>query len=94
MEKHDYLIFKKYLDAWHNETILLSNPNDIMDNEHFKAICQMGEAIVPYIINEIEEKPGILVWALNVIYGRTIGHGLTVTEACEKWVEWFKSQNK
>lgn len=81
--------FQKHLQAWEEKTKFLSSAAAIVNDSDFQAIIGMGVAAVPYIKDEIERKPSVLVWALNYIYGRKISNkqGLTISDACKQWVK-------
>ncbi|MBK5247292.1 MAG: hypothetical protein JJE49_08520 [Peptostreptococcaceae bacterium] len=84
--------FQNHLINWEKETIFLSSPKAIIENDDFQAIVAMGHSAVPYIIEEIENKPSTLVWALNLIYNRkiTTNQNATITDACKLWVKELK----
>lgn len=81
--------FQMHLQAWEEKTKFLSSAAAIVSDSDFQAIIGMGVAAVPYIKDEIERKPSVLVWALNYIYGRKISNkqGLTISDACKQWVK-------
>lgn len=91
------LLFKKFrfqnhLINWEKKTLFLSSTKAIIENEDFQAIVAMGHSAVPYIVEEIENKPSILVWALNFIYNRKITNNpnATISDACKLWVKELK----
>ena len=83
------LIFESYLMKWKEKTMLLSSTKSIVENEDFKSIVAMGKLAVPYIIDEIENTPSTLVWALNFIFNKKITNNpnTTIKEACKLWVK-------
>ncbi len=83
------LRFQSLYEQWRNDTRFTSSASDIVNNEAFKAIVAMGEAAVPYIVEEIDNTPSTLVWALNFIYQKKISNNpdTTVQEACRLWVK-------
>lgn len=85
--------FEKYFTNWQNETFFLSSSEQIINNENFKGIVSLGVKAVPFIIEEIERKPSVLVWALNFIYNKKISNNpnTTITEACKLWVKNLKN---
>jgi len=85
-------VFESYLMNWKEKTMFLSSTKSIIDNDDFKAIVDMGKSVVPYIINEIENTPSTLVWALNFIFNKKItdNPNTTITEACKLWVKELK----
>jgi len=85
-------VFDLHLMNWKEKTMFLSSTKSIIEDEDFKAIVAMGESAVPYIINEIENTPSTLVWALNFIFNKKITNNpdTTITEACKLWVKALK----
>lgn len=86
----DQLLFESYLEKWRRETQYLSSVTAITSHPSFLQIVNMGGNAVPFILNEIERKPSNLVWALNAIFHKKIGDGVTVTEACRLWIAELK----
>ncbi|GAB3910112.1 hypothetical protein [Mucilaginibacter boryungensis] len=87
--------FKKYLAAWKRETFVISNIDKIINNRNFLNIINMGDNAVPFILNEIHNRPSNLVWAMNLIFkGRISNNNLTINEACKAWVKWGLSTRK
>lgn len=86
------LRFENHLMNWRKKTLLLSSTKSIIENEDFKAIVGMGHSIVPYIVDEIENNPSTLVWALNLIFNQKITNNpnTTISEACKLWVKQLK----
>lgn len=84
--------FEKYFSNWQNETFFLSSTEQIINNKNFKGIVSLGVKAVPFIIEEINRKPSVLVWALNFIYNKKISNNpkTTITEACKLWVKNLK----
>lgn len=81
--------FNDCLSHWKMETMFASSPEEIIGNEYFKAIVDMGTVAVPFIAEELKRKPSHLVWALNAIYGTKISDDpqTTISKACELWLE-------
>ena len=84
--------FENHLINWVKKTLFLSSTNAIIEDEDFQAIVVMGHSSVPFIIEEIENKPSTLVWALNLIYNRKITNNpnATISDACKLWVKELK----
>lgn len=85
-------IFQFHLNNWESKVKFLSSTNAIIDNDDFKAIVNMGQHAVPFIIEQIERKPSTLVWALNFIFGRKITSkpDATIADASKLWVKELK----
>ena len=84
--------FENHLINWQKKTLFLSSTKAIVENEDFQAIVAMGQFAVPYIVEEIDNKPSTLVWALNLIYNRKITNNptATISDACKLWVKELK----
>lgn len=87
----DRLLFDEYLADWQRDTRFLSSVTAVTTHPSFRRIVSMGGNAVPYILEEIERKPSNLVWALNAIFHKKIGHDATVTEACKLWIAELKT---
>lgn len=85
--------FESNLQYWNNETFFISANN--FDNIHFKAIVDMGEAAVPYIIDELKKGPTPLVNALDQIYpGRVVYKGFVpLKKVCDIWLQILVPKN-
>jgi hypothetical protein len=93
MEENTSKKFYNYLSEWENATMFFSNSDQIISEENFKNIVDMGTDAVPLIIDEIDKNPSTLVWALNLIYGEKISDNphTTIPEACKLWVKKLKN---
>ena len=86
--------FNDYYVRWKRDTMFLSSIDAITKNSNFQKIVGFGDAIAPIILQEIQERPSKLVWALNIIFGRKISkNNLSVDEACTAWVKYGKANN-
>jgi len=88
----DCELFGRYLAEWQRDTRFLSSVSAITAHPAFTGIVNMGGNAVPFILKEIERKPSNLVWALNIIFHKKIGDGLSVTEACKLWTAELKKE--
>ena len=84
--------FQSHLINWQKKTLFLSSTKAIIENVDFQSIVAMGESAIPFIIEEIENKPSTLVWALNLICDRKItdNPNTTISDACKLWVKELK----
>lgn len=80
--------FYSLLNQWRNNTAALSSPKQITSDEAFLQIVSMGKDAVPYILDEISDKPSNLVWALNIMFKKKISNSnITIPQACELWTK-------
>lgn len=86
--------FVNYYKNWDIKTRYYSFADEIVSDVDFLNIVKMGNQAIPFILEEIKDKPSQLVWALNLITGSKISRSssLTISEACRLWVKWGKSQ--
>lgn len=85
--------FYDYYNSWMDNTFFLSSVKDIIEQNDFKAIVNMGTKAVPFILEELEREPSNLVWALNMIYKKKITDkpNVTISDACKLWIKVLKS---
>lgn len=85
--------FKEYLENWNLNTMFISSPNQIIEDQNFLEIVKLGYSAIPFIMEELEEKPSFLVWALNTIFGFKISDdpNTTIIEASRMWLRYLKS---
>ena len=61
--------FRQLEAHWEAETKFLSDAHKIIDHPAFQAIIAMGEAVIPYMLRDLEKEPRQWVWALPRITG-------------------------
>jgi len=82
---------KEFIVSLNNETTYSSSPDDVLQNLNFKEIVKLGKDAIPFILEEIQNKPSSLIWALNLITGRRITEKkVSVEEASRLWINWGK----
>lgn len=86
--------FEKHYRQWWEEICVLSNPNQIVANPHFKAIVAMGRDAVPFIVEKIEETPSDLVKALGLIYNKKLTKSpVNISTLCQLWIKEIRLSN-
>jgi hypothetical protein len=55
--------------AWLAETAHLSSSSKIVAHPAFREIVGLGEAVIPFLLRDLEERPRLWVWALAEITG-------------------------
>ena len=85
--------FQEHLSKWQSKTKFCSSVKQIINDQDFKSIVEMGKDAVPFIKIELERKPSFLVWALNLIYSQKITNNpdTTIEEASKQWVKKLNS---
>jgi hypothetical protein len=61
--------FRRLEATWTAETGYLSSYTDIVEHPAFREIIRLGEAVVPLMLRDLEERPRLWVWALPEITG-------------------------
>ncbi|WP_017259752.1 hypothetical protein [Pedobacter arcticus] len=85
---------KTLVKKWKNETLVLSDVHKIMDNNNFKQILSFKLKALPFLLNELKERPSTLVWAINMILDRKISNqALSIKDASKAWVNWGIQNN-
>lgn len=85
-------LFNHHLKQWREETGILST--GIFENQHFNSIVEMREDAVPFIIEEIRNKPDHLVHALDLIYPGKVKYSgcVPLEKACKTWINIIEGQ--
>lgn len=81
--------FYDHLKKWKEETLFVSSPNQIVENENFQGMVKLGKPVVPFVVSELQRNPTYLVWVLNYIYGTKVSESpnITIPEAAKLWVK-------
>jgi len=64
------IVRKKFValaNRWHDETDYLSSPSRITDNDTYLKIISMGRAIIPLILQDLQERGGNWYRALRIL---------------------------
>ena len=64
--------FYTHYKRWRESTMLYQNMDKILDSSLYQAIINMGKQAVPYILEQIQERPDMVVFALRKILGFTV----------------------
>lgn len=86
------------IEKWVKETFLLSDVNQIISNDNFKKIIELGtlypKSTIQIILDRIDFEPSPIVWALNEITKTKISQEpISIEEACRMWVNWGYDKN-
>ena len=60
-------VFKKLADSWHEDTDYLSSPYLITSNEAYLKIISMGIIVIPFILQDLQERGGDWYVALRIL---------------------------
>ena len=87
--------FRRLEAVWEADTLVLSDPTRITAHWAFQEILQMGEALVPLMLRDLEERPQLWVWALPEITGAdpvSPSDGGKIAKMSEAWLRWGREQ--
>jgi hypothetical protein len=85
--------FQRYFQNWKEETLNTSASDDMFNNPNYQAIIKLGWNVVPYIIEQLREKPAHLFMALRAITGATPvapGHVGRLYDMANDWINWYE----
>ncbi len=87
--------FRRLQAIWEADTCVYSDPAKIMGHPAWQEIIRMGEAVVPLMLRDIEQKPRLWVWALPDITGAqpvASADAGNIRKMSEAWVRWGKEK--
>ncbi|HUS50248.1 MAG TPA: hypothetical protein VMZ91_08775, partial [Candidatus Paceibacterota bacterium] len=64
--------FKELKEKWEKETCFLSDPTLIFGNSNYKEIIKIGKKVIPFILEDLKNKPNFWMNALEEISGEDI----------------------
>jgi hypothetical protein len=89
----DFSRFYRLLRRWRAETYFAPLMKDKIDNPNFQSIAtEFGERAIPWIIEEIRQRPDPLVLALYFItkeYPVPAAAQGRITEIVDAWLTWY-----
>jgi hypothetical protein len=83
--------FRRLEAIWIAEIGHLSSYPAIVKHPAFREIISMGEAVVPLMLRDLDERPRLWVWALPEISGADpvpVGDGGKIAKMSEAWLRW------
>jgi hypothetical protein len=86
--------FRRLEAVWDEETGHLSSTTRIVGHPAFRAIVALGEAVVPLMLRDLQERPRLWVWALPEITGAdpvpAADRG-NIARMTEAWLRWGRT---
>ncbi|NEQ70535.1 MAG: hypothetical protein F6K21_34595 [Symploca sp. SIO2D2] len=89
------VIFNHLVQQWKAETRFLSSTHQMVLHPAYQEIIGMGEAVVPLLLRELEQKSGRWFWALKLITREdpvppeARGQTQTMTQV---WLDWGQAK--
>lgn len=89
--------FAMWAKVWRNETRNISNVREVIGHYAYRRIIEMGPAVVPFILKELERAPDFWFYALrklttaNPVRQKYAGN---VKKMREAWLIWARKNKK
>ena len=86
--------FRRLEAKWLREVGHLSSYTALVNHPAFREIIGLGQAVVPFMLRDLEERPGPWVWALPEITGADpvpSGDGGKIAKMSEAWLRWGRA---
>jgi hypothetical protein len=83
--------FRRLEAEWMAEVGHLSSYTAVVNHPAFREIVALGEAVVPLMLRDLEERPKLWVWALPEITGAdpvATGDAGKIAKMSAAWVRW------
>lgn len=83
--------FQILTEKWKKETKFSSSLRDLVSNESYRKIMDMGEDAIPLILEDLRARPARWFWALSAITGENpvaSDHRGTVAKMRRDWIDW------
>src|SRR5260370_34672396 len=87
--------FRRLKATWIAETAYLSSSTDISNHPAFLEIVSLGEAVVPLILRDLDQRPRFWAWALSQITGANPvpeSDRRNVAKMREAWLRWGREK--
>ena len=87
--------FHRLKTTWIAETAYLSSSADILNHPAFLEIIHLGEAVVPLILRDLDQRPRFWAWALSQIVGVNPvpeADRRNTAKISEAWLRWGREQ--
>lgn len=83
--------FLKLASKWKKETFAISSSTEIVNNESYQKIIQMGEPVLPFIFKDLKNTKSHWFYALQLITGQNpipeaIRGNISAMATC--WLQW------
>lgn len=87
--------FRRLQSLWEAQTAHLSSSTRIVSHPAFQEIIGLGTAVVPLMLQDLEQGPSLWVWALPTITGADpvpeSDRG-DIAKMTEAWLQWAREK--
>lgn len=85
--------FRSLADQWERETEFESSPNRAAMHPAYQRIIGLGPAVIPLLLERLQDDPGHWFWALAATSGEDPATGATTLgEARRAWLRWGRER--
>lgn len=89
-----HMKFKRLLTEWREQAKHLSSVTEMAILPSYQELIGMGKTALPYLLNELKERPDHLFWALRFISGtdpvQPNDRG-RIDRMAKAWIEWGRN---
>jgi hypothetical protein len=85
--------FRRLESQWIAEVGHHSSTTRLVNHPAFQAILELGPAVVPFMLRDLEERPRLWVWALPIITGADPvpqEDSGKIAKMSEAWLKWAR----
>jgi hypothetical protein len=86
--------FRRLEATWMSEVGYSSSSTELRNHPAFQEILSLGEAVVPLMLRDVEERPRLWVWALPRITGADpvpASDRGNIAKMSEAWLQWGRA---
>jgi hypothetical protein len=83
--------FRRLEATWMAEVGHHSSPTKLLNHSAFQEIIRLGQAVVPFLLGDLEKGPRLWVWALPEITGADpvpASERGNIAKMSEAWLRW------
>ena len=87
--------FRRLEATWMAEAGFSSSSSELRGHPAFREIIGLGEAVVPLMLRDLEQRPQLWVWALPEITGANpvpAGDAGNIRKMSEAWLKWGRAK--
>jgi hypothetical protein len=87
--------FRRLEKTWLDEIGHSSSSTELRAHPAFQEILSMGEAVVPFLLRDLQQRPRLWVWALHRITGADpvpVSDRGNIKKMSEAWLRWGREQ--
>lgn len=87
--------FRRLEAEWVADTYVLSSYPRIVGHPAFRAIIGLGDEVVPFLLQDLQERPRLWVWALPEITGEdpvAPEDAGNIERRSETWLRWGREK--